>query len=135
MSDPIPIPSTTAPARRTEPPVVTGPAPGGARVWLARALMVAGVLAALIRGVEAWMTLGAGIALALLGLTTWGSYAKKYSRLMIQCSIVLLGFWIDLDRVVQAGLSGAAFSVGVIVVTFALRPTAPIPYWPIHLHS
>lgn len=82
--------------------------------------MVGGLLASLIPGVEAWMTLAGGIALALTGLTAWGPLAKKYSRLLIQISIVLLGFWIDLARVLQAGLAGAAFSVGVIVVTFAL---------------
>lgn len=62
----------------------------------------------------------AGIVLALLNLTAFGALARKYSRLLIQCSIVLLGFWIDLHDVVKAGLSGLCFSAGVIVLTFGL---------------
>lgn len=62
----------------------------------------------------------AGMVLAMMNLTAFAGAARRYSRLLIQCSIVLLGFWIDLHDVLKAGLNGLGFSAGVIVLTFAL---------------
>jgi len=65
------------------------------------------------------IALGLGLVLALLGLTAWEGRAKKASRLLIQWSIVLLGFSINLEEVARAGSSGMVFAAGTIFGTFA----------------
>lgn len=86
----------------------------------ARAFMVACGAFCLTPWASVQVALGMGIALALLGLTAWNKRAKALSRLLIQVSIVLLGFWISLSDVARAGASGAMFSGLLIVSTFAL---------------
>jgi len=76
--------------------------------------------ACLLPGVAAPVALGVGVVVALLGLAAFEKPAKQFSRLIIQCAIVLLGFSIDLHQVVQAGTSGLAFAAGTIVLTFGL---------------
>jgi uncharacterized integral membrane protein (TIGR00698 family) len=61
-----------------------------------------------------------GMLLAMLGLTPFTKQAKSWSRLLIQGSVVLLGFSMSLGVVVEAGLPGLAFAAGTIVGTIAL---------------
>lgn len=62
--------------------------------------------------------LAVGIVLGLAGLwpAAWAGFSKKYSKTAIQASIVLLGFWVSIEQVARAGLSGLAFSTGAIVL-------------------
>lgn len=62
------------------------------------------------------LTLAVGIVIALLGLAAFPAQAKKYSRVAMQTGIVLLGFWISLDQVAAAGLTGLALSTGAVVL-------------------
>lgn len=68
------------------------------------------------------ITLAIGIALGLAGLwpQAWGAFSKKYSKVAIQTSIVLLGFWVSLEQVVRAGAAGLAFSTGAIVLVLVV---------------
>ncbi len=66
------------------------------------------------------IALALGLVLALLGLTAWDKQSRKASRLIIQISIVLLGFSISLEEVAKAGASGLLFAAGTIMGTFAL---------------
>ncbi|HYD01100.1 MAG TPA: putative sulfate exporter family transporter [Phycisphaerales bacterium] len=67
-------------------------------------------------------TLALGILLGLCGVwpAAWGAFSKKASKAAIQASIVLLGFWVSLQQVAAAGLSGLAFSTGAIVLVLAV---------------
>lgn len=64
--------------------------------------------------------LGLGIFLALTGAAHAGPGAKKLSKYLIQVCVVLLGFRMDLHRVLAAGASGMLFAVGTIAGTFLL---------------
>ena len=68
------------------------------------------------------ITLAIGILLGLAGLwpAAWAAPSKKYSKIAIQASIVLLGFWVSLDQVARAGVAGLAFSTGAIVLVLAV---------------
>lgn len=61
-----------------------------------------------------------GIVLALANCSTYPKEAKKFSRVLIQSAIVLMGLSIDLRQVVAAGASGFLFAAGTIAGTFAL---------------
>ncbi len=85
-----------------------------------RVLFAGAVVFALTPWASAPIALGLGMALALLNLTAWESQGKKASRLLIQWSIVLLGFSINLSEVARAGTSGVVFAAGTIMGTFAV---------------
>lgn len=67
--------------------------------------------------------LGLGIALALLGLAAYPGLAKKWAKLLIQIGVVLLGFKMDLNKVLGAGVVGIVFAAGTILLTFVLGAT------------
>ncbi|MFN0131608.1 MAG: YeiH family protein [Phycisphaerales bacterium] len=85
-----------------------------------RLIFLAAVAFSLSPWASAPIALALGLAIALLGLSAFEKPAKKISRLLIQFSIVLLGFSIDLSQVARAGSSGLAFAAGTIFGTFAL---------------
>lgn len=61
-----------------------------------------------------------GIVLALIGLTAFESESKKLSRILIQTSVVLLGFSISLNDVAKAGLTGMVFAAATIAFVFVI---------------
>jgi len=66
------------------------------------------------------IALAVGIGLALIGLTAFESEAKKYSRLLIQACVVVLGLRMDLGTVLHTAREGLLFAAGTIVGTMAL---------------
>ncbi|MBX3404205.1 MAG: putative sulfate exporter family transporter [Phycisphaeraceae bacterium] len=66
------------------------------------------------------IALAIGIALALLGLTAFEPESKRLSRILIQASVVLLGFSISLSDVARAGLPGMVFAAATIALVFVL---------------
>jgi uncharacterized integral membrane protein (TIGR00698 family) len=64
--------------------------------------------------------LATGIVLALCGLAAFPAMAKKWAKLLIQIGVVLLGFKMDLRKVLEAGVVGIAFAAGTILLTFLL---------------
>lgn len=66
------------------------------------------------------IALAVGIVVGLLGLWKWKAQAKAASKILIQVSIVLLGFWISIDQVMKAGLAGLALSTGAIVLVLGV---------------
>lgn len=66
------------------------------------------------------IALAIGIALALLGLTAFEPESRILSRVLIQASVVLLGFSISLSDVARAGLSGMVFAAATIALVFVL---------------
>ena len=85
-----------------------------------KALFILCVAACLTPYISAPAALALGIAVALAGLATFEAGAKQYSKLLIQVSIVLLGFSIELSTVVKAGVGGLGFAAGAIILVFAL---------------
>ncbi len=85
-----------------------------------RVVFVIVALACLTPWASSPAALAAGVLLALLNLTVWEKSAKQASRLLIQWSIVLLGFSIDLQQVARAGAAGVTFAAATILVTFLL---------------
>lgn len=61
-----------------------------------------------------------GIVLALFGLTAFEVEAKKYSKLLIQLCVVVLGLRMDLGTVLHTAKDGLLFAAGTIVGTLAL---------------
>jgi uncharacterized integral membrane protein (TIGR00698 family) len=61
-----------------------------------------------------------GIVLALLGLTAFEKQSKQLSRILIQTSVVLLGFSISLNDVAKAGLTGMVFAAATIAFVFVI---------------
>jgi uncharacterized integral membrane protein (TIGR00698 family) len=82
-------------------------------------VFLGGCIFALTPWASAPVSLGLGVALALLGLAAFQKQAKKWSKLLIQVCIVLLGFSMNLSEVVRAGATGLLFAAGTIVGTFA----------------
>lgn len=61
-----------------------------------------------------------GIILALLLTNPFQRICQRSSKILLQLSVVLLGFGMDLPLVLEAGLRGAVFAVATIVTTLAL---------------
>ena len=68
-------------------------------------------------GAPAALTIG--MVLALLGLSAFEKLSKQAAKLLIQVSIVLLGFSIPLGEVARAGLAGLGLAAGTIALALA----------------
>lgn len=66
------------------------------------------------------VALALGIVLALIGLTAFEAEAKKYSKLLIQLCVVVLGLRMDLGTVLHTAKDGLLFAAVTIVGTLAL---------------
>lgn len=89
---------------------------------VALALAAFGVLAPFL-GLAAWAAPAALVGGAVIA-TTWGNpvpnLVKRWGRPILQGSVVLLGFSVDLGTVTRAGLDGMLLSLGTILGVFAL---------------
>ncbi len=65
------------------------------------------------------VALAIGIALALAGLTAFEQPCKVWARVLMQTSIVLLGFSIPFSEVLRAGLSGLGLTLGTVLLALA----------------
>lgn len=64
--------------------------------------------------------LGFGILFALVLENPFPKESKKYSALLLRVAVVLLGFSMDLDKVLQAGREGLLFAAATIAATLLL---------------
>lgn len=90
------------------------------RTLVQRILFVLGVVVALLPWVSPPIALAIGL---LIGLTVghpWPKENRKWTRILLQVSVVGLGFGIDLGKVVEAGRTGVLFTVATIVGTLLL---------------
>jgi uncharacterized integral membrane protein (TIGR00698 family) len=71
----------------------------------------------LIPAVSPGLALGGGIGLALVVGNPMGRSAGKISRWLLQASVVLLGFGMNLTFLLRAGIGGAGFAAGTILLT------------------
>ena len=64
--------------------------------------------------------LAAGVALAILVGNPFAAESRRISKPLLQASVVLLGFGMDLPSVLRAGAGGAGFAAGTILLTLGL---------------
>jgi uncharacterized integral membrane protein (TIGR00698 family) len=83
-----------------------------------------GVCAAVVCGLLAWGTPPLALACGILIAFTVGSpipkAGYKFAKWLLQACVVLLGFGMDLNTVLQAGLHGAVFAAMTIAITLTL---------------
>ena len=61
-----------------------------------------------------------GAAAALIAGNPFAGFTKAFSKVLLQASVVLLGFSMDLKTVLQTGQSGLAYGITSICAVFAL---------------
>ncbi len=88
--------------------------------WIRRHLWLAGALFCLTPWSSPPLALALGILLALVVPEALPGRMKGLSRLLLQASVVLLGFGMDLRTVLRAGAAGMAFAAATIVLTLVL---------------
>ncbi len=66
------------------------------------------------------LALGLGVALALTLGNPFAARTKPWVGTLLRCSVVLLGFGMDLPAVLHAGSSGAVFAACTIALTLGL---------------
>jgi uncharacterized integral membrane protein (TIGR00698 family) len=108
-----------------EAPPATRPAdPPRPAAYRRGQLAAIAILAGAAFAISPWATpqtaLAAGIILALLALVPRDLPAQDLARFLIQVSVVLLGFTMDLSQVLRAGAGGIIFAGATILATFAL---------------
>ncbi len=69
---------------------------------------------------EPWIALLLGIGLALALGNPYPKESKSFSKVLLQAAVVLLGFSVDLNTVLQAGQKGIAFALVSIAAVFLL---------------
>jgi uncharacterized integral membrane protein (TIGR00698 family) len=87
---------------------------------LQRAIFFAGIVLSLMPFVSSPIALAIGL---LIGLTVGNPYqklTKKATKILLQVSVVGLGFGIDLGKVLEASREGVLFTIATIVGTLLL---------------
>jgi uncharacterized integral membrane protein (TIGR00698 family) len=105
-------PATSASTPPPSPPIAS-------RVHVA-ILIAFSLLALFAPFVTPAIALALGIALGLLGISPLPTLQKNLSKVLIQTSIVLLGFTLSLAQVALAGRAGLAFSTGAILLVLVV---------------
>ncbi len=94
--------------------------PSGDSDLLRKTIFFIGVLLCLLPFVSPPIALAVGL---LIGLTLGHPYAKlnkKWTKILLQVSVVGLGFGMDLGKVLEASRAGVLFTVATIVGTLVL---------------
>jgi uncharacterized integral membrane protein (TIGR00698 family) len=89
-------------------------------ILVQRIVFVLGVLLALMPFVSPPIALGVGLAIGLTLGHPWPKQNRKWTKILLQVSVVGLGFGIDLGKVVEAGKTGVIFTIATIVGTLVL---------------
>ena len=85
-----------------------------------RIALVAAALICLFPFSSPGLALAMGLAIALAVGPPWPALTKKFSKPLLQVSVVLLGFGMNLYAVLDAARRGFLFAAATIVFTFAL---------------
>jgi uncharacterized integral membrane protein (TIGR00698 family) len=83
-------------------------------VFLCALVLVAGV------GQSPVVALGAGVLFGWWGRHPWPRQARQASKILLQASVVGLGFGMDVGRVVEVGRAGIGYTAVGIVLTLGL---------------
>jgi uncharacterized integral membrane protein (TIGR00698 family) len=92
----------------------------GARTTISRLLLVAGAVFCLTPWGSPPLALALGAALALTLENPYPGPSRLAAKYLLQVSVVLLGFSMDLRKVLEAGASGMVFAAATITATLAL---------------
>ena len=66
------------------------------------------------------IALAIGLAFGLLAGNQYNNITKKYTKYLLQVSVVGLGFSMDINEVMKAGESGLLYTAGTIIITLIL---------------
>jgi len=66
------------------------------------------------------IALAIGLAFGLLAGNPYNNITKKYTKYLLQVSVVGLGFSMDINEVMKAGESGLLYTAGTIIITLIL---------------
>lgn len=105
---------------RLHQPKTARPAWGGKRAMVdgaARGLFVVAVVVCAVRWVTPGVALAMGAALALIAGNPFHAGSHRAAKWLLQGSIVLLGFSMDLGVLLQAGAGGAVMAAVTIAIT------------------
>ncbi len=92
----------------------------GRSTWLRRGIYLLAALACLTPWATPPLALTAGMVLALLIDNPWPAIAKRFSKLLLQASVVMLGFGMNMWVILHAGERGALFAAATIFTTLTL---------------
>jgi len=87
---------------------------------LALGIYAAGIFFCLTPWASPGIALGLGLVFALLGDNPYRDSGSRYVRWLLQASVVLLGFGVDLAAVLRVGAHGLLFAAATIFATFTL---------------
>ncbi|MHB2020658.1 MAG: YeiH family protein [Candidatus Xenobia bacterium] len=87
---------------------------------MARLLYLAALLLCLTPLMNPATALALGVVLALAMENPWSAQGRKASKLLLQLSVVLLGFGTNLHVMMSSGLQGAVFAIGTIAASFGV---------------
>ena len=87
---------------------------------LALIYYVAGILFCLTPWASPGIALGLGLVFALVGDNPYRDASTRYVKWLLQASVVLLGFGVDLAAVLRVGAHGILFAAVSIFATFTL---------------
>ena len=88
--------------------------------YLHATIYTAAAVACLLPWASAPFALAVGMALALSLRNPFAALSRKGSKFLLQVSVVLLGFGMDLQVVLRTGKNGLVFAAGTILTTFVL---------------
>lgn len=91
-----------------------------ARRLTALGAYAAGILFCVSPWASPGLALGLGLAFALALDNPYRDRGGRYVRALLQASVVLLGFGVDIGLLLRAGMHGLAFAAVSIAATFAL---------------
>ena len=85
-----------------------------------RGIFLIGAALSLTPWASPGLALGLGMVLALAHENPYQKMGRKAAKPLLQFSVVLLGFGMNLMLLLQAGLQGLLFAAGTILATFGL---------------
>ena len=87
---------------------------------LSKAVFISGLVFSVSPWASPPLALAVGLALGLLSLNPFRRETKSSTKYLLQASVVLLGFGMNLDSVLQAGRSGILYTAVGITATLAI---------------
>jgi uncharacterized integral membrane protein (TIGR00698 family) len=87
---------------------------------LSKTIFVLGLIFAVSPWASPPLALAVGLALGLLSLNPFRTQTKSFTKYLLQASVVLLGFGMNLNSVLRAGRSGILYTAVGITATLAV---------------
>lgn len=106
--------SDEAPVKQSGPTAVSG------RTWATRAAFVLLALATIHPAISPAIALAMGLALAFVAPTPFPWLTTRGSKIILQCSVAMLGFRMEITEMAHEALAGGLFAIATIGGTLIL---------------